>query len=116
MGIPLISLDPRWVGAGGEGITDTATGLPVPRREGVGISFRCPCGTHPRDDDYGTDRCIILFNNPTDGGGKFDLTPKGHYWTRTGETFETLSLTPSIQRVGGCRWHGFITNGEAVNC
>ena len=109
----LIDLDPKWVGSGGEGITKD--GQPVPKRQGVGISFRCPCGTHPRDDDYGTDRCVILLNNPLDGGGKFDDTPDGHYWTREGETFETLTLSPSIQRVGGCQWHGFIRNGEIIN-
>lgn len=36
------------------------------------------------------------------------------YWERTGDTFDTLTLKPSIQRVGGCAWHGFITNGEVI--
>jgi hypothetical protein len=38
-------------------------------------------------------------------------------WTRTGEDFETLTLTPSIHSdpaKGGCGWHGFITNGEVL--
>jgi hypothetical protein len=109
----LIDLAPRWVGAGGEGITQ-ADGSPAPERHGVGITFICPCGTHPRDGEYDTDRCCIIFENPLDGGGRFDATTPGHYWTRVGETFETLSLTPSIQRVGGCGWHGFITNGEMI--
>jgi len=114
----LIELDARFVGAGGEGVYNTApdgTLVPAPARHGVGVSFRCPCGTHPRDDDYGTDRCMVLFNNPLDGGGKFDPTPESHYWDREGDTLETLTLTPSIQRVGGCGWHGFIRNGATVN-
>jgi hypothetical protein len=49
-----------------------------------------------------------VFENPLDGLGRFDATTAGHYWTRVGETFETLRLTPSIQRVGGCQWHGYI--------
>ena len=130
----LTELDPRWVGAGGLGISQPGpdpcivcqgvgcdachkTGkqyVPAPTRHGVGISFRCPCGTHPRDEEYDTDRCVILLENPLDGQGRFDATTPGHYWTRTGETFETISLTPSIQRVGGCGWHGFITNGEVI--
>lgn len=113
----LTELDPRWVGAGGEGVYNQApdgTLIPATERHGVGITFICPCGTHPRDAEYDTDRCCILFNNPLDGGGKFDATAEGHYWTRVGETFEALTLTPSIQRVGGCGWHGFITNGEMV--
>lgn len=135
----LTELDPRWVGAGGPGIrqrTDrpclacAGRGCddchqsgkeyePAPARHGVGISFRCPCGTHPRDDDFETDRCVILFNNPLDGQGKFDATPDGHYWQREGDTFDTLRLTPSILRTDGCGWHGFIGQtapGEVTTC
>lgn len=113
----LTDLDPRWVGAGGEGIYHTApdgTLVPAPERRGVGVSFRCPCGSHPQDDEYETDRCVIFLENPLDGLGRFDATTPGHYWTREGEAFETLTLAPSIQRVGGCGWHGFIRNGEII--
>lgn len=124
----LVDLNPRWMNAGGEGVyqrTDRLcavcngenagecdachrTGFeyePAPERRGVGVIFRCPCGNH--DDDH---ECYVPFANPLDGQGPFD--PKG--WQRTGDTFETLTLTPSILRVrshGGCGWHGFITNG-----
>ena len=47
-----------------------------------------------------------MIQNPVDGGPRFPYDH--HYWERTGDTFETLKLTPSIQRVGGCGWHGFI--------
>ena len=96
----LVDLTPRWIGAGGEGIYDKDMN-PVPERKGVGISFNCPCGC-------GT-RCFVMFANPIDGGKAIrDRTT----WQRAGDTFETLTLTPSILRVGGCAWHGFITNGE----
>ena len=52
--------------------------------------------------------------NPLDGG-----PPKTNVgeatWERTGETFAALTVRPSIQRVGGCRWHGFISNGEIAS-
>jgi hypothetical protein len=32
-------------------------------------------------------------------------------WQRTGETFETLTLTPSVDCSAWGHWHGFITNG-----
>lgn len=32
-------------------------------------------------------------------------------WTRTGDTFENLSLSPSIDCSKWGGWHGFITNG-----
>lgn len=96
----LIDLKPRWIGAGGEGIYDKNMN-PVPEKHGVGISFDCPCGC-------GT-RCAVMFANPIDGSEAIrDRTT----WERTGDTFETLSLSPSILRVGGCAWHGFITNRE----
>jgi len=100
----LIDLNPCWVGHGGEGVTDTATGAAIPRREQVAIDFDCPCGCGSR--------CCIEFANPLDGGPP--TRTDDHTWTRTGDTFETLTLTPSIQRVGGCGWHGHITNGEAA--
>lgn len=101
--VRLSSLDPSWVGTGGEGISDK-DGNPVPHRSGIGISFECPCGAED------CPRAFIPFENPLSGG------PPSHEkaWTRTGDTFDTLTLMPSIQRVGGCGWHGWIRNGEVV--
>lgn len=101
----LTDLNPWWVGSGGEGVT--MHGQPVPRREAVAISFDCPCGC-------GSPLAVYIAN-PIDGGPTA-LNDSAHCWQRTGETFENLSLTPSLQRVGGCGWHGFVTNGEIVNC
>lgn len=41
----------------------------------------------------------------------FDVPP-GIIWKRTGETFDTLTLTPSINAEAAGHWHGFITNGD----
>lgn len=100
----LIELNPRWVGAGGEGVSDK-NGDPVPERHGVGVSFDCPCGC--------PDRAFVAFDIALDGKPWMQGAPT---WQRTGETLEDLSLTPSIQRVGGCAWHGFITNGGVTTC
>lgn len=99
----LTDLNPNWVDAGGAGISDK-DGNPVPERHGVGLSFDCPCGC----DSH----CYVDLENPLDGGPTYGQD--GHTWKRTGDTFETLTLTPSIQRVGGCKWHGHITNGEVT--
>ena len=99
--IKLTSLNPGFVDAGGEGVSDK-DGNPVPKREGVGISFDCPCGCG--------DRTYTPFENPLDGGPS---RAGGHpAWQRTGDTFETLTLKPSILRTLGCKWHGYLTNGE----
>jgi hypothetical protein len=101
----LIELDPSWWSNGGPGLTDTATGLPVPERTGQGITFDCPCGC--------ADIVSVPFTNPLDGGppARQDVT-----WDRTGETFETLTLSPSLQRMDGCKWHGWVRNGEVITC
>ena len=88
-------------------------------RRGVGVLFDCPCGNN--DENHG---CFVPFKVALDG------SPGGHGekgWARTGDTFETLTLTPSIfRRTSDCRgatnvtdplpcgWHGFITNGEVI--
>ena len=103
----LIDLDPRWVNAGGPGVTKD--GKPVPIRIGVGISFDCPCGCEIR--------VYVDFSNPIDGLGPASRQAESHSWNRTGNTFETLTLTPSILRSrdkGGCGWHGFVTAGEVT--
>jgi hypothetical protein len=107
--VKLIDLDPTWFGSGGEGITDK-DGNPVPERHGIGVIFRCPCGTPEC-------WCAVPFKNPLDG------KPADPYyqtaWVREGETFETLTLSPSILRSkerGGCGWHGYIKNGEVITC
>lgn len=103
----LAELDPRFVGSGGAGVTDAA-GNPVPERRGVGIILECPCGC--------PDKLYVPFANPIDGGP----TREGNVvWKREGDTFETLTLSPSIRRIphgGSCGWHGFIQGGKIVTC
>lgn len=104
----LIDLNPQFIGAGGAGITD-ADGKPVPERRGVLFSCDCPCGCGSR--------LHVPIENPIDGGPK--RTDHSHAWLRTGETFDVLTLTPSIRRIpfdGSCGWHGFITNGSIIDC
>lgn len=102
----LIDLSPNWVGAGGPGIT-TATGEPIPERHGIGVMFDCPCGCGQH--------CYVPFANPLDGGPPHEASRP--LWTRAGETFKDLTVTPSILRArakGGCGWHGFITRGDVT--
>lgn len=74
----------------------------------VGVSFVCPvCFRH---------RVAVLTDPPFDP--PFDdlpeLLPWGKLWKRTGDTFETLTLQPSIDDTKGGCWHGFVTNGEVT--
>lgn len=106
----LVDLNPSWVGAGGEGISDKH-GNPLLKREGIGMMFDCPCR------QCGV-RGFVSFSNPFDGGAAY-IDPGEPTWSRTGDTFEALTLSPSIHRVkekGGCGWHGWIKNGEVTSC
>ena len=110
----LVDLNPHWLGHGGEGVLRlNAVGAyePTPRREGVGVLLDCPCGN--RDEGH---QLYVPFENPLDGGP--GIHREGSVWQRTGDTFDALTLTPSILRMdpGGCRWHGYITDGAIVHC
>ena len=101
----LVDLHPEFLSQGGEGCTDVLSGAPIPKTEGVGVALDCPCGN--ADEDH---RLFVPFANPIGPG---PLVAR-HGWQRTGDQFEILTLTPSIQRMDDCRWHGFITNGEVI--
>lgn len=110
----LTDLNPQWLGHGGEHVyaskEDAEVGKSIPYRDKVGVEFDCPCGN--KDEQH---RLFIEFKNPPDGGPPCD--PRAHAtWHRYGDTFETLSLSPSIQRHTPCKWHGYITNGEVLTC
>lgn len=103
----LVELHPQFAGAGGHGISN-ADGTPAVERTGVGLICDCPC-------KCGSLMCIP-FTNPLDG-----LPPRDARvtWKRVGNTFETLTLSPSIRRIpheGSCGWHGYIQNGEIKHC
>lgn len=95
----LTELDPRWYTV--EGANGAA----------VGISFDCPhCRTqrlgvafHHKGHEAMEDSVIHAASPLTN-----------HIWDIEGDTFENLTLTPSVDasQVAGGHWHGHITNGE----
>lgn len=54
----------------------------------TGISFDCPCCR--------TQRLVVTF-------------PK---WTRDGDNFDTLTISPSVDASATGHWHGFIQGGQ----
>ena len=110
----LTDLDPHWIGVEQGEI-----------HAGVhyGITFLCP---HCR-----TTRIGVMFDKPLDplgwekqmkaryGENNFILEPlritnDGKLWARTGDSFDTLSLQPSINCAASGHWHGFVTAGEVT--
>ena len=91
----LADLDPRWYSA------DNNPDI-------VGVTFDCPhC--------FAKQRLGVLFVEEIDRDG---LPNDVHWsksekkWHREGDTFETLTLSPSIDCSHFGHWHGHITKGE----
>lgn len=97
----LTELEPRWVGLNTIAVS----------RIKIGLTFLCP---HCRSE-----RLFAQFQPAIDPDNMMSLiTPpwqSGYpIWQRAGDTFENLSLSPSIDASNVKHWHGFITNGEIV--
>lgn len=106
----LSDLDPHWV-----------AGFDAPAGAKQGVSFKCPCCRT-------TTRLAVFFDVPICGNAAVDLKQvhrsqalDGHLedhhigrilWHREGESFDTLTLTPSVDASHFGHWHGFVTNGE----
>ncbi len=100
-------------------------------RHGMAVTFDCPhCMKCPTCADLATyqtpdgrlwcsrahswraQRLGVWFANPIDGLPPTDDAER--LWQRTGDTFETLSLSPSIDASARGHWHGCITDGEVM--
>lgn len=117
----LVDCNPRWrtwSGRDGDDAIDA-------------IMFDCPEG-------HADCRHIIPFTPALDGSAQPAKQRKGAQWQRSGDTFEALSLSPSIRRIPSypskaaaiaagcieqyitesmlCACHIFITNGQIVFC
>lgn len=107
----LTELEPRW-----------ASAYAAPEGTKQGITFLCP---HCR-----VVRLAVFFDAPICGSPAVDIKQlhrdisevENHplrdvhvgavLWHREGDSFETLTLTPSIDASRWGCWHGFITGGE----
>ena len=116
----LVDCNPRWGvdGSGGE-------------HEKRWITFECPEG-------HADCHHSIPFTPSLDGTPKTSPQQNGAQWDRTGDTFETLTLSPSIRRIRRhesreaaiaagcipeyitesmlCAFHGFVKNGAIEFC
>jgi hypothetical protein len=97
----LVDLEPRYF-VRGEG------GHPV------GITFDCPCCV---GKEHGSRLAVAIHMD----GTNFDPDPDNPQQFETGETiwtvasgdsFDNISLTPSVDASGAGHWHGYITGGE----
>lgn len=93
----LVDLNPRWYEA-------------VAAGNRVGFTFDCPCCA-------GASRLAVAVhldgtNLDPDPDNPQQFAAGEHVWTiSSGDGFENLSLTPSVDASGSGHWHGYITNG-----
>ena len=71
------------------------------------VVFRCPC-------DLGCDQPMVLL--PIAGLEDQHGYKTGARWQLQSEPGEPLTLSPSIQRIGGCRSHFFVVEGRINWC
>lgn len=84
----------------------------------IGVQFRCP--------GCRRERIVVPFAAPVGGLPDPSLNVRGVLWRHTGETLETLTLSPSVDfshvissdeppyNPTRCGWHGWVRDGEAV--
>ncbi len=56
-------------------------------------------------------RLVPVLWPPGETGPGHDVVPPGIHWQRTGDTFETLTFSPSIDASASGHWHGWINCG-----
>lgn len=107
----LIDLSPQWI---------------IKDNQKLGIVFLCPhcngqtprtwlsCFQVPQGHIAGPDGEYELFSHLIPEEELHHAVPcqRNHAWQFTGDTFENLSITPSIDASASGHWHGYITNGE----
>lgn len=82
-----------------------------------GVMFLCPKCFAANAGPVGTHMVLCWF----EGRVPDDADPKPGRWKPAGTGVADLSFVPgqrscSVLLLGGCSWHGFVTNGEVTTC
>ena|SRR5579859_2550240 len=104
----LADLSPHWIGL---------SGWSSDSKFYVGVSFLCP-HCDPSLPEHGPNRrrrLAVMFWPPIDPDGMlgrvFDLPYNGGHHRMNGESFNDLTLLPSVGFDSIGHWHGMVTNG-----
>lgn len=80
----------------------------VPVETRLAVQFANPIGAPPKPLMRNDEKHYHVHELRT-----FDVPP-GFLWQREGETFETMTITPSVDASASGHWHGFVRNGETT--
>jgi hypothetical protein len=83
--------------------------------EADGLQFLCPKCMTDKGGRRGVHYVLCWF----EGKVPDDIDPKPGRWNPKGTGIDDLSFVPgakscSVALIGGCAWHGFVTNGDAT--
>lgn len=108
----LLALEPDWVTCPGEGRIGHAPSIELCQ----GIRFFCPkCFVANQNQFPGVHRVICWAHGRSVPD---QMSPGPGRWVLSGNDFHNLTLTAppghtsSILLTSGCKWHGFIMNGD----
>lgn len=114
----LTELQPRWIEKDGKRVAFMFRNPTGPDHRGRTDWLTCFCV--PIESVF-PDRWVLLDQleadleaadlKPSDSG-HIVLVLEGVAWKWEGDSFENLTVTPSIDASASGNWHGFITNGE----
>lgn len=111
----LTELDPRWAvfASMSPGCKQGLTFLcPHCKAIRLGVFFDQPiCGCKPVDLDF-YQKSQRDVDSPLHSPELHDVHMGRVLWHREGDSFENLTLTPSVDASAFGHWHGFITGGE----
>lgn len=111
----LVELEPVWIrneiDADGHRLMRSVESL----AEAHGIRFLCPKCFESNGGRIGTHSVVCWFEDRVSD----DVSPGPGRWNPTGTSFDDLSFvagkkTNSVLLLGGCAWHGFVTNGDVT--
>lgn len=83
-----------------------------------GVEFLCPKCFADNGGPKGTHMVWVFFRHGNAPDSVMTKNDKGQpvRWEAHGTGLDDLTLSPSILILGGCAWHGFVTNGEIRTC
>lgn len=114
MTITLSRLEPSWMKftqeAGPMGSPVRRTREVATRAEANGVRFLCPGCYAKNNGPEGTHVVQVWF-----AGVPLDVSPGPGRWEVTGDTLDTLTLSPSVWLMKSCGWHGWVRGGQASN-
>lgn len=102
----LVDLDPVWMRIEEPGrLHRYVDGV----AEAQGVMFLCPACFASNNGKVGTHMVLCWFQ---ERGVPDTEKPGPGRWAISGANFLDLTLSPSIQLIGGCNWHGFVEGGQ----